>query len=225
VLGWYEWDFSGAERQLRRAVALNPNDAEAHWAFGSVLPTVGLLGEAISEIRKALALDPLDPGYSRWLARYLLYAGDYSAAIAQGEKIIELGEDFFLAYLDVGSAHLGQGDAEEALKWYRRGQALENSVRSYDAFIVRALAALDRREEAEQILARLEEESRQHYVRAEILAMGYAALGDRDRAFACLERAFQSRSGGLIYLHIDPGYKPLRDDPRFADLVRRIGLR
>ena len=225
VLGWYEWDFSGAEQQLRRAVSLNPNDAEAHWAFGSVLPTVGLLGEAIAEIRKALALDPLDPGYSRWLARYLLYAGDYSAAIAQGEKIIELGEDFFLAYLDVGSAHLAQGNAEEALKWYRRGQALENSVRSYDAFIVRALAALDRRDEADEILARLEEESREHYVRAEILAMGYAALGDADRAFACLERAFQSRSGGLIYLHIEPGYKALRDDPRFADLVRRIGLR
>jgi TolB-like protein/tRNA A-37 threonylcarbamoyl transferase component Bud32 len=225
VLGWYEWDFSGAEQQLRRAVSLNPNDAEAHWAFGSVLPTVGLLGEAIAEIRKALALDPLDPGYSRWLARYLLYAGDYSAAIAQGEKIIELGEDFFLAYLDVGSAHLAQGNAEEALKWYRRGQALENSVRSYDAFIVRALAVLDRRDEADEILARLEEESRQHYVRAEILAMGYAALGDPDHAFDCLERAFQTRSAGLIYLHIDPGYKSLRDDPRFADLVRRIGLR
>jgi serine/threonine protein kinase len=225
VLGWYEWDFSGAEQQLRRAVSLNPNDAEAHWAFGSVLPAVGLLGEAIAEIRKALALDPLDPGYSRWLARYLLYAGDYSAAIAQGEKIIELGEDFFLAYLDVGSAHLALGHAEEALKWYRRGQALENSVRSYDAFIVRALAVLDRRDEADEILARLEEESRQHYVRAEILAMGYAALGDRDHAFECLERAFQTRSAGLIYLHIDPGYKPLRDDPRFANLVSRIGLR
>ncbi len=225
VLGWYEWDFSGAEQQLRRAVSLNPNDAEAHWAFGSVLPAVGLLGEAIAEIRKALALDPLDPGYSRWLARYLLYAGDYSAAIAQGEKIIELGEDFFLAYLDVGSAHLAQGNAEEALKWYRRGQALENSVRSYDAFIVRALAVLDRRDEAEEILARLEEESRQHYVRAEILAMGYAALGDLDHAFDCLERAYQTRSAGLIYLHLDPGYLALRDDPRFADLVSRIGLR
>jgi eukaryotic-like serine/threonine-protein kinase len=225
VLGWYEWDFSGAEQQLRRAVSLNPNDAEAHWAFGSVLPAVGLLGEAIAEIRKALALDPLDPGYSRWLARYLLYAGDYSAAIAQGEKIIELGEDFFLAYLDVGSAHLALGNAEEALRWYRRGQALENSVRSYDAFIVRALAALERRYEADESPARLQEESRQHYVRAEILAMGYAALGDPDHAFACLERAFQTRSAGLIYLHIDPGYKPLRGDPRFADLVQRIGLR
>jgi serine/threonine-protein kinase len=225
VLGWYEWEFTQAEQHLRRAVALNPNDAEAHWAFGSVLPAVGSLGEAIAEIRKALALDPLDPGYSRWLARFLLYAGDYPGAIAQGEKIIELGEDFFLAYLDIGSAHLAQGEAETALKWYRRGQALEHSVRSYDAFIVRALAALDRRDEADEILARLEEESRQHYVRAEILAMGYAALGDLDRAFQCLERAFQTRSAGLIYLRVDPGYKPLRDDPRFDDLTGRIGLR
>ncbi|MGE5285872.1 MAG: TPR end-of-group domain-containing protein, partial [Micromonosporaceae bacterium] len=72
---------------------------------------------------------------------------------------------------------------------------------------------------------RLDEESRQHYVRSEILAMGYAALGDGDRAFACLERAYQARSAGLIYLHLDPAYAPLRDDPRFADLVRRIGLK
>jgi hypothetical protein len=102
---------------------------------------------------------------------------------------------------------------------------LEGSVRSYDAHIVRALAALDRRDEAQEIMARLEEESRQKYMRAEILAMGYAALGDFDHAFGCLERAFLARSAGLIYLHLDPGYAPLRADPRFNDLVRRIGLR
>ena len=225
VLGWYEWDFRGAEQQLRRAVSLSPNYAEAHWALGSVLPAVGLLGEGISELRKTLTLDPLDPGYSRWLARFLLYAGDYSAAIAQGEKIIELGEDFFMAYLDIGSAHLAMGNAERALEWYRKGQALESSVRSYDAFIVRALASLDRRDEGDEILARLEEESRHQYVRAEILAMGYAAMGNADRAFACLDRAYQTRSAGLIYLHLDPAYQPLRADPRFGELVRRIGLR
>ncbi|MFI5208374.1 MAG: protein kinase [Gemmatimonadales bacterium] len=225
VLAWYEWDFAGAETQLRRAVTFSPNDAEAHWAFGSVLPAVGQLGEGIAEIRRALALDPLDPGYGRWLARYLLFAGDYSGAIAQGEKIIELGEDFFPAYLDIGSAFLAQGDPERALDWFRKGQALESSVRSYDAYLVRALAVLDRRDEGEEILVRLEEESRQHYVRSEVMAMGYAALGNFDAAFACLERAFQTRSAGLIYLHLDPGYAPLRADPRFADLVRRIGLK
>ena len=225
VLGWYEWDFAGAEIQLRRAVTLSPNYAEAHWAFGSLLPAVGQLGEAIAEIRSALTLDPLDPGYGRWLARFLLYAGDYSGAIAQGEKIIELGEDFFVAYLDIGSAHLGLGQPEKAMEWYRKGQALESSVRSYDAFIVRALAMLDRRDEALEIMHRLEEEARQHYVRADILAMGYAALGDFDNGFAALERAYQTRSAGLIYLHLDPGYAPLRQDPRFAELVKRIGLR
>ena len=225
VLAWYEWDFPGAEQQLRRAVSLAPNDAEAHWAFGSVLPAVGLLGEGIAEIRKALALNPLDPGYSRWLARFLLYAGDYSGAVAQGEKIIELDETYFLAYLDLGSAYLAQGQPERALEWYRKGQGLESSVRSYDAFIVRALADLNRQDEGEEILSRLEEEGRQHYVRSEILAMGYTALGNFDRAFASLDRAYQTRSAGLIYLHLDPGYKPLRGDPRYDELVRRVGLR
>jgi hypothetical protein len=74
-------------------------------------------------------------------------------------------------------------------------------------------------------MLRLEEESRQQYLRSEILAMGYAAVGDLDRAFDSLERAFQARSAGLIYLHLDPGYAPLRGDPRYADLVGRIGLR
>jgi hypothetical protein len=90
--------------------------------------------------------------------------------------------------------------------------------------IVRALAALGQKDEAEAILQRLEEESKQRYMRAEIIAMGYAAVGDTDKAFSSLERAFQSHSAGLIYLHIDPGYFPLKKDPRFADLVQRIGL-
>jgi hypothetical protein len=91
--------------------------------------------------------------------------------------------------------------------------------------IVRALARLDRRDEADEILTRLEEESKHHYVRAEILAMGYTALGDRDRAFELLERAYQTHSAGLIYFNVDPAYAPLRNDPRYADLVRRIGLK
>ncbi len=225
VLCWYEWDFAGAERQLRRAVALNGNYAEAHWAFGSVLPTVGLLGEAVEEMRKALTLDPLYPEYSRWLGRFLLYDGDYPAAIAQSQKTMELNADYFPSYLDIGSAYLEQGEAEKALEWFRRGQGLETSVRSYDALIVRALAPLGRGDEADEILSRLEEESRQHYVRSEVMAMGYAAVGNFDRAFSCLECAFQARSAGLIYLHVDPGYKPLHADPRFHQLVQRIGLR
>jgi len=225
VLCWYEWDFAGAERQLRRAVTLNDNHAEAHWGFGSVLPTVGLLAEAIAEMRQALVLDPLYAVYSRWLSRFMLFSGDYPGAIAQARKTMDLNADYAYSYLDIGSAYLELGDAGKALQWFQRGQGLDTSVRSYDALIVRALAPLGRREEADEILARLEEESRQHYVRSEIMAMGHAAVGDVDRAFACLERAFQVRSAGLIYLHVDPAYKALRPDPRFRQLVERIGLR
>jgi len=225
VLGWYEWDFAGAEHELRRAVALNPNYAEAHFVFGSVLPSVGRLSEAVDEMRKALTLDPLSPHNSGWLARFHLYAGEYDAAIAQSRKTIELDDEYFRAFLYIGLARLAQGDPADALDWFHKGQVLETAVRSYDALIAGPLVALGRAEEAAEILSRLEDESRHHYVRAEILAMGYAAMGDRDRAFACLERAFQARSAGLVYLHIDPAYAPLRGDPRFAGLVRRIGLR
>lgn len=224
VLCWYEWDFFAAEAQLREAVSLNPNDAEAAWSFGSALPTVGKLGEAIGEMRRAVALDPIFPKSSRWLSRFLLYAGDYAGAIAQSEKTLELDSEYFQSYLDAGSATLAQGDPEKALDWYRRGQRLDTSVRSYDAMIVRALAALDRREESEEILTRLGEDARKHYMREEILAMGYAAMGDPDQAFACLDRAVQARSAGVIYLKLDPGYEPLRSDPRFDALVTRIGL-
>jgi serine/threonine-protein kinase len=225
VLCWHEWDFAGAERQLERAVALSPNYAEAHYVLGTALPLVGRLSDAIEAVRKAIVLDPLSAEMSSWLARFLLYSKDYQGAIAQGQKTLELDEESIRSTLYIGSAYLALGDAETALEWYRRGQGRERAVRSYDAMIVRALAALGRREEAESILTRLDEESRHQYLRAEILAMGYAAIGDLDRAFASLERAFQARSAGLIYLHLDPGYEPLRGDPRFGELVKRIGLK
>ena len=224
VLGWHEWKFADAEVQLARAVTLAPNYAEAHYVRGTMLPAVGRLSDAIDTMRKALVLDPLSVHYSEWLARFLLYDRDYDAAIAQGERTMEMDEICHRAQHYVGAAHLAKGDAETALSWFRRGQSLERAPRAWDAMIVRALAALGQHEEAEAILARLEEESRRQYLRGEIIATGYAAAGDLDKAFASLERAYQDRSAGLMYLKVDPGYGPLRGDPRYADLVKRIGL-
>jgi TolB-like protein/Tfp pilus assembly protein PilF len=225
VLCWYEWDFAAAARQLERAVSVNPSYAEAHYVLGTTLPAIGRLDEAIEEMRKAITLDPLSAQFSRWLGRFLLYSRDYAGAIAQNLKTLDLDAGYFQAYLDIGAAHLALGDPEQALTWWHKGQMLDSSVRSYDAFIVRALAPLSRHEEAAEILARLEEESQHKYLRAESLAMGYAAIGDADRAFLSLERAFQARSAGLIYLQIDPGYQSLRKDPRFGELAQRIGLK
>ena len=224
VLVWHEWNFPAGVRELERAVALAPNYAEAQFVLGTALPLVGRLGDGIEALRKALVVDPLSAHHSGWLARFLLYAKDYPGAIAQGQRTLEVQDEYQRAFVFIGSAHLAQGDAETALDWYQRGQGLERAVRSYDAMIVRALAVLGRHDEAAAILTRLDEESRHHYVRAEYLAMGYAAVGETDKAFDALERAYQARSAGLIYLHLDPGYEPLHGDPRFGALVQKIGL-
>jgi len=223
VHSWFDWDFPAAERELRKAIARNPSSAEAHFVLATTLPALGRLPEAIEAMRQALVFDPLSPIYGRYLGRFQVYAGDYEAAIRQGHATLEIHPGYAQAFVNIGSAYLGQGNAAEALDWYRRGQSLESAVRSYDAFIVRALAALGEREEAEAILRRLEEQAATQYIRAESLAMGYAAVGDCDRAFACLDRAAQERSAGLIFFRVDPGFAPLRGDARFAAMVRRIG--
>ena len=225
VLCWHEWKFNEGVRYVERAVTLSPNNAEAHWVLGTALPLVGRLPDGIAAVRRALELDPLRVEYFGWATRLLLYAKDYERAIAQGEETFEIDEKYGRGFVFIGSAYLARGEAEQALEWFQRGQSLDTAVRSYDALIVRALAALGRREEAQEILARLENDSRQQYVRAEYLAMGHAAVGDLDKAFESLERGYQARSAGLIYLHLDPGYEPLRGDPRYAELIKRIGLR
>jgi serine/threonine-protein kinase len=225
VLCWHEWKFADGARSLERAVELAPNNSEAQWVLGTALPTIGRLPEGLEAVRHAVMLDPLRVEYAGWLARFHLYAKDYEAALKSGKELLEIDDHYGRGFVWMGSAYLAMGDAETALEWFQRGQALEGAVRSYDAMIVRALAALDRREEAEEILTRLETESKQHYVRSEYLAMGHAAVGDMDKAFESLEKAYQARSAGVIYLHLDPGYEPLRSDPRYAEMVSRIGLR
>ncbi|MFI5311011.1 MAG: protein kinase [Gemmatimonadales bacterium] len=222
---WHAWKFAEAEQELRKSIELNPNTAETHFVLGTTLPALGRLSESIDAMRRALVFDPLSPVFGRYLGRFLVFAGRYDEAVRQGLATLELHKGYAQAYVNIGTAQLGLGDGQAALDWFQRGQSLESAVRSYDAFIVRALAAIGEQEEAEAILRRLEEQSAKQYIRAESLAMGYAAVGDEDHAFACLERAYRERSAGLIFFHVDTGYAPLRGDARYSDLVRRIGLR
>ena len=224
VLGWYEWDFRGAVAKIESALALNPNYAEAHFVLGSVLPCIGRLEDATPEIRRALELDPLHWEVGFWVARFLVYEGRYAKAIEQAKAMFEISPTLYRAYLIMGHAHFELGDPHAALEDYRRAQALEGSVPSYDAFVARALALTGEEEKARRILAGLVERSRERYIRPEVLAVGYAAIGDLDQAFAHLGEALAARSAGLIYLAVDQIYAPLRADPRFRELVKQVGL-
>ena len=223
VLGWYEWNFDAGELALRRAVASNPNYADAHWGLATLLPTNGRLEEAVAEMREALALDPLSADTSRWLARFLLYLGSLDEALRQCQHALSLDPQQAYVYYVMGQTYLARGQPEQALQSFRKGSEL-GGIAFFDAFIATALAALGRTAEARRMLKGVEG-AEDRYVRPEALAVTYAALGETERAFQLLEEAIASRSAGLIYLHVDPSYSPLRNDPRFADIVRRLNLR
>lgn len=223
VLGWFDWEFAEAESALRRAVALSPSYADGHYGLASVLPPGGALEAGLSEMREALSLDPLSSEYSAWVARFLLYAGRYEEAVEQCNETIRLDPHYYYAHVRMGNAFLAMGRPEEALHAFREQATRTGEVISVRAYEAQALAALGRPDDAREILLALQSDER--YVRPEFLAAAYGALGDLDRAFEELERAFAARSAGLIYLHVDPSYEPLRGDPRYASLVERIGLK
>jgi serine/threonine-protein kinase len=224
ILGWYEWDFAGAERELRQALAEQPNYADAHFGLGSVLPALGRTGEAVEAMRRALAQDPLSALYSRWLARMLVFAGAFDEAIEVTQRTLDLDRNYSRAYLDMGNAYLAQGRADKALAAYRQGQIIEGSVISFNASSARALAAMGKQDEVQRTLVELEELSSKRYIRAEIVAAGYAAIGNLELAFEWLDRALDARSAGLIYLAVEPAYEALRSDERFASFADRVGV-
>ena len=223
VLGWFEWDFQAAELALRRAVARSPSYAEAHYGLASVLPSNGNMEEGLAEIREALALDPLSSEFSGWVARFLLYSRRLEEAIEQCKETIRLDPQYYYAHVRMGNALLAMGKPEEALSAFREQATRTGDVVSVRAYEAQALAVLGRGQEAREILDALENEER--YVRPEFLAGAYGALGDLDRAFEKLDEALEARSAGLVYLHIDPAYDSLHDDPRFEGIVNRVGLK
>ncbi|MCG6988230.1 MAG: tetratricopeptide repeat protein [Gemmatimonadetes bacterium] len=222
VLGWFEWDFDGAELALRRAVASNPRYADAHWGLASILPSNGQLDAAIEEARTALSLDPLSGIFSYWLARFLYFARRYDEAREEATRAAELDPTSFRPLLVLGLCHLMEERSEDALASFRRSLEVSGVV-SANAFIARALVAAGQTDEAKKLLAAIE--AGDDYVRHEFMAPAYAALGDVDRAMAALETAYEERSAGLVYLHVDPSYDVLRGDERYQALVRRIGLK
>jgi TolB-like protein/class 3 adenylate cyclase/Tfp pilus assembly protein PilF len=223
VLGWYEWKFAEGELALRRAVAANPNYADAHWALGSLLPTTGHMKEALQEIRTAQLLDPLSPVIAYWNARYLLYARRIEEAIEEGQRALDLDPDYAYGQAILGRAELLQGKNEEAIDLFRRSVDLARSS-TFQAYLAYGLASAGRDAEAQEILERIAHGEGPDYVRSELLAAVQGELGKTDAAFRELERAYADRSAGLIYLHLDPLYDSLRDDPRMDEMVQRIGL-
>ena len=222
----YDWDWPGAERESQRAIELNPSYSSAHYWFGMALIITGRLEQANAELKRALELDPLSLIANRTLGEALFVARQYDQAIEQQRKTLELDPNFIRAHLDVGVAYLQESKYNEGIAEFEKELAISPSYTEALSWLGYAYAVAGRRAEAQKVLHQLTEFGKERFVPAPRIARIYAGLGERDKAIEWLEKGYRERStgGAFANIKVDPAYDPLRSDPRFADLLRRMNL-
>jgi DNA-binding winged helix-turn-helix (wHTH) protein/TolB-like protein len=219
---YFDWDWAGAGEEFRRAIELNPNEPVAHQWHAVYLLAAGRPDEAMKEVRTAQRLDPLSLAINTDVGFHLLYNGRYAEAVAQLQSVLGMKSDFGLAHLWLARAFLAAGRLEESLA---EAASAEAAIPGWTVLVVQrgyTLGAMGRAGEARAALSELERMSAGRFVTAYGVALVHAGLGDKEQAFAWLEKAFAERSHWLMWLRLDPRWKTLRGDPRFAELVERL---
>jgi len=222
----YDWEWSGAEREFRRAIELNPSYATAYQWYGSVLVTMGRPEEAIANYRRALELDPLSPIINGALGKAFYDTRQYDRAIEQMQKTLELDPNLFMARAYLAYAYLQKSMNKEAMAELEKHMVISQGHPWAVVELGYAYAAVGRTPEAQRMLDKLNQLSRQQFVAADGMAKIYVGLGEKGKAFEWLEEGYERHSTGLggVDLKVDPVWDPLRSDPRFADLLRRVKL-
>ena len=224
-LALYDWDWAESERHFRKALELDPNISYTYVAYGaSYLDAVGKPDEAATALERAVALEPLAMINNCLLTTTYIYARKYDKALTQGRSTYDLDAAFPFAPHWLGFALIANGKHDDAIALGQ--QVPPDSPFGWLAAVVigEAYAKQGKRAEAERQISLLREVGKTRYVRPYYLAMIYAALGDKDNAFGELERSFAERDCYLGRLTVDPFMDPLRDDPRFQNLMNRMGL-
>lgn len=220
----YEWDEAGAEREFKRALALAPDYAAAHQLYGWYLISVGRLDEAQAEMQRALGSDPLND-FGLWgLGDSFYFARQYEQAVEQYRRAVSVAPKMYWSRLMLGSAYVQQGKFSEAFAELQQARRLNDSAQPLAA-LGHAYAAAGQRAEAQQTLGELQTLAQHKYVSPYDVATVYATLGEKEQALDWLEKAYADRCGWLAWwLKVDPKFDSLRGDPRFVELLRRVGL-
>ena len=222
ALVWYDWNFAKGEQEFQRAIALNPNDVDTHLHYGDFLVAVGRFDAGIAEKRRAEQLDPLSLTPSWDVGRALYYAGRYDEAIEQAKRTQELDRNFpYVYYLQAQIANR-RGNSHDALALMQRALDLGGRNTLLVATWGYINARAGNRDEALHAMDELRTKSSK-YVLPLFLARIHANLGESDQAMDYLERVYADRSESVVWLKVDPSFEPLRKDPRFIALVKRVG--
>jgi tetratricopeptide (TPR) repeat protein len=225
IIKWdYDWDARGAESEYKEALALNPNNAVAHDSYAMLLLDVGRFDEALAQIKQAQELDPLSIYISKHLGTYYLFTHQYDRALAQLQKTLELDPNFQMTYMDTGFSYAQKGQYTEALAQFKKMQQLEPENADALAGQGYVYVLLGKDGEARQKIKELKTLSaRGCYVALDVASI-YGALGDKEHMYEWLEKGIQQRDSNMVNLRVHPALEPLHSDPRFQDLLRRVGL-
>jgi DNA-binding winged helix-turn-helix (wHTH) protein/Flp pilus assembly protein TadD len=221
---YFDWDWPGAETAFRRAITLDPGWAAAHQWCSIFLLAAGRAGGAAHEIELARERDPLSLAINTDLGFHYYYTGRYDEAIKQLRSVLAMNSDFAPAHLWLGRSYQQVGRFDDALDEFSR---VEEGVPEWPVAIAArgsAEGAAGRRERAEGAIAELQDLAGRRFVTAYGVALVHAAIGNAEAAFTWLDRAFAERSHWLVWLRLDPRFDGLRADPRFSELLRRIGF-
>jgi len=221
----HSWQFAEADKEFKRAIELNPNYATAHQWYHVYYRILDRLDEAFAEIKRAQQLDPLSSIITINVGDLYALKGDLNSAIEEYKKIIDLDPSFPRAHAHLGLAYLRQGHQQEAIAELQKGVELSGRASELLSFLGYGYGAMGKRSEAMAVLKELEQRYAKRETPAVYLAAVYIGLGDKDQALAWLEKDFQTRTGMLIFSAFYVHFQSLRDDPRYLNLLRRIGLR
>ena len=221
ILWFYDWDASASEVEFRRALESNPNSMEAHNLYAITLCATNRSSEGLAEAERAITLDPLN-AWPNWTREYCLCLGRrYDETIEQHKRTDELDPNFY--YLDswVGVAYREKKMYEQSAAEYKR---IRQATGSPSAGLAVTYVRMGKIAEAREILREFLEASKRQYISPEQVATIYAALGENDQAFEWLQRAYDARSAFLVTSYVSPAFDPLRSDPRFTELLRKMNL-
>jgi tetratricopeptide (TPR) repeat protein len=218
-----DWDFATAEKEYRRAIELNPSYALAHHWLGNELVNLGRFQEALEESRAAMTLDPLSALFRASYAHRIAYARRFEEAADAGRKALDLDANQPYANLYMGQIEEYRGRYPDAILRFRRAYETSGAL-LHLANVAHAYGKSGNRGVALKVLVQLRELSKTHYVAPYSFALVYIGLADKKNAFEWLQKAVTERDQTVTTLKVDPVFDDLRDDPRFASLLRQVGL-